>query len=371
MNHRRRSPALILIGVVLGLVLLARPAIAQQEGPAGTLDSGAGAPKPVFSIIGLGTLGGKWSSASAINGRGHVVGSSETVDGQAQPFLSTEGQMIDLSPVDPPALAYIEATGIGDAGQIVGTATPKQVCIGGCAVLPFYWQDGTMSLLPLPDGYFIGIASGANASGQAVGWAMAQDGHRDAVIWRNREPFELRPPGSSSSMATAINARGQVVGHPFCTGPCEQRPFLWENGAFSELQNLRGQPQDINDAGHVVGYADSAQGGPAGTVAYLYRDGEMVDLGTLGGRRREAHALNNRGQVVGWAETDTGVRHAFIWQAGVMTDLNALLPNDSGWVLESASDINDAGQVVGTGLIAGRRQGFLADFATAARITPR
>jgi probable HAF family extracellular repeat protein len=42
-----------------------------------------------------------------------------------------------------------------------------------------------------------------------------------------------------------------------------------------------------------------------------------------------------------------------------MTDLNSLLPANSGWVLSDARGINDSGQIAGTGLINGRDHAFL------------
>jgi probable HAF family extracellular repeat protein len=57
-----------------------------------------------------------------------------------------------------------------------------------------------------------------------------------------------------------------------------------------------------------------------------------------------ASDINNKGQVVG----GSGGK-AFIWQDGKMTDLNKLIPPDSGWLLVTATGINDAGQIVGVG----------------------
>jgi probable HAF family extracellular repeat protein len=45
----------------------------------------------------------------------------------------------------------------------------------------------------------------------------------------------------------------------------------------------------------------------------------MTDLGTLGGTNSEAVAINEAGQIIGWANTTAGLIHAFVWENGVMT----------------------------------------------------
>jgi probable HAF family extracellular repeat protein len=93
--------------------------------------------------------------------------------------------------------------------------------------------------------------------------------------------------------------------------------------------------------------------------AFLYQGEEMQDLGTLGGNQSVALDLNDDGVVVGWANTSTGSRHAFIYRNGTMADLNDAVAPGSGWVLEEAVAINAYGQITGNGSYEGVAHAFL------------
>ena len=105
----------------------------------------------------------------------------------------------------------------------------------------------------------------------------------------------------------------------------------------------------INNSGQVVGYAwnKSLQ-----EYAFLYSGGTMQDLGTLPGYTYASDALdiNNSGQVVGYSESNGGAAHYFLLSGGTMQDLNNLIATSSGWTLYSVNAINDEGQIVGDGL---------------------
>ncbi len=137
--------------------------------------------------------------------------------------------------------------------------------------------------------------------------------------------------------------------------------FLYSNGVMRDLGNLGGIINSfayaINNLGQIVGDAQFTAGGEL--TAFLYSDGVLRNLGALGGTTSHASALNDSGQVVGYANTASGAQRAFLYSDGVMIDLNSLLPPGSGWDLRQATGINDSGQIVGVGRINGQMHGFL------------
>jgi probable HAF family extracellular repeat protein len=83
--------------------------------------------------------------------------------------------------------------------------------------------------------------------------------------------------------------------------------------------------------------------GLSGAHAFLWQDGKMIDLASLSGGFTETLGINDLGQIVGESQ-DENRRRAFLWESGNLLDLNQLLPQDSGWFLSEARDINNSGQ---------------------------
>jgi probable HAF family extracellular repeat protein len=150
--------------------------------------------------------------------------------------------------------------------------------------------------------------------------------------------------GNEGSFAAAINNRGEVVGNSSTTEEMTSNAFLWRNGVMRDLGTLGGSTSyayGINNRGEVVGGSETADGS---THAFLWRNGVMHDLGTLGGASSFAYAINDRGEVVGNSSRTEGMTsNAFLWRNGVMHDLGT----PSGTYGSTALDINKRGDIVG------------------------
>jgi probable HAF family extracellular repeat protein len=240
----------------------------------------------------------------------------------------------------------------------------------------FVWQDGVMTGLPTLGGYQ-GFATSVNNVGQAVGWAETpvhdptcnapQVLQFRAVLWDTKKGTtqELPPlPGDSTSAATGINNRGQVVG---ISGDCDiavgqlsaRHSVLWEKNTVIDIGDLGGDawhtPMDIDDAGDVVGFSN-----PLGIIgidfnphAFLWtKSGGIRDLGTLpGDANSQGLGVNSSLQVVG--VSSGALNRAFLWENGVMQDLNALVGPNFPDLLIVAQHINEEGVIVGRAVLHG------------------
>ena len=193
-----------------------------------------------------------------------------------------------------------------------------------------------------------------------------------AFEWMNESLTDLGTLAGPDecSEATSINARGEIVGTSEMNeidpvlGIKQIRAVLWRNGEIHNLGTFGGNHSAAaanNNKGEVVGFALNAipdpfslfdGGASAGTQtrAFLWRSGELQDLGTLGGPDAEALGLNERGQVAGGAYVNstpnpaTGIPTVdpFLWEKGKMTDLGSL-----GGTFGFSTALNNRGQVIG------------------------
>lgn len=383
--------------IVIALVALPGRAVAHE--PAHQAQAGGTA--PMYRITDLGTLGGSFSVATAINNRGQIVGGSfntkpdPTTPGssEARAFLWNRGVMTDLGTLGgPDADRHIGnvtgATGIDDKGQIVGGATYNAVVDSACGDEnggeacnhAFLWAGGKMTSLGTLGGVSslgnsFSIANAINAREQVVGFSFARvtDPNNPgapqvhAFLWSRGVMTDLGTlprPLNTYAQALGINGRGQIVGESGNRDGAGH-PFFWSKGVMTDIGTLggpHGVANALNNKGQVVGLADttipdSNNASGVSWHAFLWAGGKARDLGTYGkDPGAQANGINNRGQIVGFSGDDASIIRALLWQNGAVIDLNTRLPAHSGWKLTAASAINDQGQIVGDGVNPHARQ---------------
>jgi probable HAF family extracellular repeat protein len=153
------------------------------------------------------------------------------------------------------------------------------------------------------------------------------------------------------SEAYAISASGEVVGYATPPSGVSGGAFVYNNGKMTNLGTLGGTislAQGINASGQVVGYSTLTT---KSYGAFLYSGGVMTNIGTLGGTYAAAYAINGSGEIVGVSTTAAGAQHPFLYSGGKMTDLGTLGSTTASWTNE-ATAVNSLGATVGYSYLA-------------------
>ncbi len=361
----------------------------------------ATAQTPSYTLTDLGPAGNPFSQAGYVTNTGVVTGAYTTPGGTQHAAVWQGGRVFDIAT---PGLGGPNsgAGGLNDLGQIViqGETSAKDpnnenFCGygDGLVCLPYIWQFGTITPLATLGGNN-GSWAQINQRGEVAGFAENSD--RDpkcpsvpvangngpqvldyeAVIWGPGPGAirELKPlSGDTVGAALWLNDKGQAVGTsgtcasvvlpPIAFGP---HAVLWEtDGTPTDLGNLGGGGNPailgrgnialgINNRTQVVGTSSLA--GNKANHAFLWtKQTGIQDLGVLQGDvSSAATSINDKAQVVGQSYGDGGPMmgnpRAFLWENGVMTDLNTLVPTNSPLYLLIGFSINSRGEIAGFGV---------------------
>lgn len=293
------------------------------------------------------------TSPTAINNAGQIVISGG---------LWANGKFAPLSQIAPTAL--------NNRGQVIGTdAGPHSVSAGRVRhARALLWQNGKLTDLGTPGKPSQYKATGINDSGRIIGTSydyplLWENGRRTYLPKLAKDP----PYGELFCETGGINSHGQSVGRAAASNG-DTHAVQWQNGRIFDLGTSSGHEAGavaINDQGQIAGYAALKRF--QYRHAMLWQTGNRRDLGTLpGDTDSQAAAINNRGQIVGYSEKiiyAPSLRGfpppAFLWQNGKISDLNRFLTPRSGWRLERAQGINDRGQIIGDATYNGKPHGFL------------
>ncbi|GAA3464831.1 hypothetical protein ACFFSW_22250 [Saccharothrix longispora] len=270
---------------------------------------------------------------TAINRRGQVLG-LVPVSGAGpyvqEPKIWFEGRVTDLTPA---GAGWVVARAINSHGVVPMTYSPSPA--GYHQDRASVWRDGRHVPLPLPGAHL--WLDAVNDAGVVVGSRTPMSG--EPYAFRCPTTDSCAPlaaaPGTGGYAVEAVNEAGVVVGNRY---PLALR---WEGDAVTVLADQGGVadgPQAINERGDVVGW--SAVGGVRRAVVWP-GGGKPVVLGVPG--PAEAVAVNERGDVVGWTSADDpDAPRAFLWRDGRVTYLGSL-----GGAHSLPVAINDRGVVVG------------------------
>lgn len=282
-----------------------------------------------------------------------LVGVAPAAVAQASPSYT----WIELPPIDrPPGYQQgsTEGHSLNAGRQVLGSSSD----FGFPGPAPVLWTDAVAQQVSDEFGTYL---RDINDQGDIVGATGPGDrSFVHATLFRDGQPIDLGTGSEDpeiSSSANGINNAGQVVGRrgsaPRASPQLPSEAVLWDQGEVVALGRLAGYPAseaiDINEVGQIIGIAS---GPDRGERALLWENGQLRDLGTLGGPDRGytfVEAINDRGQVVGTSFNRRLQIRGFLWENGRMRDLGSLggqvLPGNGS--ASDAIDVNNAGTVVG------------------------
>jgi probable HAF family extracellular repeat protein len=316
------------------------------------------------------------SIATSINNRGEIVGQSENgkVDPltgvrEARAVLWKNGMIRSLGTFGG---NHSLVSNINDDSQVVGLALnaiadPLSIydlfilgSSNGTQTRAFLWENGhkrDLGTLGGPDAF----AGFVNKRGQVIGFSYTNSTPNPTTGLPSIHPFlwdkdtmkDIGTLGGTFATPSGLNNKGWVIGHSNLKGDEISGPFLWKDGILIDLftETMGGNPifaNALNDAGNIVG-AGAFPDHPFD--AFVWKNGVAHDLGALDGDcYSQAFIINSKGQILGESyPCDFSRIRPFLWEDGLMFDLQTLVPADLHFRVAQALSLNDRGVIGGNG----------------------
>ena len=346
-----------------------------------------------YKLIDIGTFGGPASyvnfNTDVLNSKGTVVGSSETsipLPLNTNPFTCPGPQVFKAFERRDGHVTNLGALSDGNCsnaiwinayGKIAGDSENGAVdsLTGINEVRAVVWHRGEITDL----GTFGGNHSAAQAIndwGQVTGFALndisdpyslfdlpflgsSNGTQARAFVWCDGKMEDLGTLGGPDALGWFVNDQGQIAGISYTnstvndiTGLPTLHPFLWQNGRMKDLGTLGGFGSlltgsvfvnGLNNRGEVIGV--SALAGDQAADPFLWDGSKLVDMFTEGngGQFLSANVINDSGEIAGAAAFPNQPLDAALWKNGVVTDLGTL----DGDCFSEAWSISESGQVGG------------------------
>ena len=251
---------------------------------------------------------------TGINDNGQIVGFYAVSGGSGGSFLYSNSTYTSVNiqgATNTNGYYYVEASGINNAGLIVGTYYNGSYC-------GFVYNSSSYSYISLP-GTDV-FAQGINDSGEVVGTI----GQSVGFLLIGSAYTYFSPPNAATSAALGINHQGEIVGEYWDKNSNYlqhyQYGFLYNNGAYTSLSYpgaLWTSAFGINSSGQIVGqyslnpYNDPTRQGDSNLHGFLYYNGTFTSIDAPNAVSTQPYGINDQGQIVGYCVDDMGP-HGFV-----------------------------------------------------------
>jgi probable HAF family extracellular repeat protein len=276
-----------------------------------------------YTLSDIGTLGGPSAVAWAINNAGQVAGRSSNANLISRPFLWEKDAMFDLAPGFPSD--SVSQVYLNNVGQVVFRVT---------SIGTYLWEAGR-ALRTIGDGTEMRID--INDLGQVL---------LNERLWHNGTSVEVSALSDPPLNPSALNNLGHIAGS--FEAPDGRRPGLLIDGEVFEIGNFAG-------AGNGPPVSDVNDLGQAALSIYFWTGEEVIELSELARCPVNAPVINNCGEMLIYAHlscVEEGWTTVGLYSpaAGTYRPMETLIDASLRWYFTFVNDINDRGQIVGSGL---------------------